>query len=84
MESVMENIEKQYPNLINCLGRLDYNTKKCNECRSKDGFLFTFDCLQISRELRRRCFAPGKYRAGFGRRLPNKKTVEWVGDRDDI
>ena len=74
----MESIEKRYPRLVNCLGRLDSETKKCNECHQP------FACLIMRRELKRRCFAPGKYRAGFGRRMPNKKTNQWVGDRDDI
>jgi len=43
----MIRIENEYPNLVNCLGRLDYYNPKCQE-----GCNYPYECLQIRRELK--------------------------------
>jgi len=77
----MQSIEKKYPNLVNCLGRinLEQTKPKCRRCN------YIYPCLQIRRELRRRCFAPGRYRYGFGKPMIDKKrNLLWTGDIDDL
>ena len=67
MASVMEIAEEKYPELINCLGRIDPNDFKCNECK------WVYSCWLISQDLQRDEFQPGKYRAGFGKKTRDSK-----------
>lgn len=75
----MQLIEKKHPNLTNCIGNLEYSNQKCNQCD------YIYPCMLMRRELKRKCFAPGKFRYGFGRKMIDKKRNPlWTGDIDDI
>ena len=67
MESLMTTVEKNYPNLVNCLGNLNTRSRECNRCR------FIYPCHLTQQELEDIDFAPGKYRPGFGRWKVSKK-----------
>jgi len=58
----MEELEKKYYKLINCLGNLDTTNSSCGMCK------YAYSCLEIRRELKGEEFEKGKYRFGFGRR----------------
>lgn len=70
-ESVMERAERLFPNLVNCFGRLDTYTKKCNACGG------IFPCYKFKPDLESIEFAPGKYRPGFGKMAVSRKDVRW-------
>jgi len=79
MESMMRKLEKKYPNLINCLGRLDTMSDKCSRCK------YAYSCLQIRRDLKRRCFARGRYRYGFGRmKISRKHDLRWEFEQYEL
>lgn len=65
-ERLMLRIEKNCPNLVNCLGNIDTRSERCNRCR------FIYECHVIQQELKYIEFAPGKYRPGFGREVKKK------------
>lgn len=85
MELVMDNnkrmmrkIEKRYPNLINCFGNLNTANPDCQKCN------FVYPCWQIQGELKKRCFAEGRYRYGFGRLAIDKKhNIDWIWLREN-
>lgn len=61
LETLMENIERRFPNLINCFGRLNFDSDKCEKCK------YAWECYRFEPTLKRDDFKPGKYREGFGR-----------------
>lgn len=63
----MESIERRLPKLINCFGRINFDSKQCENCR------FAFECYTFEPTLRQDDFIPGKYREGFGRLKRNVK-----------
>ena len=65
MPSVMEEIEKKYPKLINCFGCLHAGCE--TECD------FIYECLLFKRVLSHEEFLEGKYREGFGRKKLERK-----------
>lgn len=70
-ESIMERAERLFPNLVNCIGRLDTYTRKCNECSG------IYPCYLIKPDLEMLAFAPGRYRPGFGKMAVSTKNVRW-------
>jgi len=54
------------------LGTVDTRSEKCEECKH------IYPCWKIAKDLRRRCFAEGRYRFGFGKLKINKKhDLRW-------
>lgn len=65
MPSVMEEIEKKYPKLVNCLGHIHAGCE--NDCK------YIFECHLFKRVLSYDEFLPGKYREGYGKKKLDKK-----------
>ena len=85
MESVMQRIERKYPQLINCYGRISQLAKFINSAGRCSRCSYDIKCWNMEQELKRNCYAKPKYRYGFGRKIINPKTnPDWGMIKDEI